>query len=187
MVLRKIYRALRMAWFRAKYGLKQVHPTFYMGGSSDVQRDLKAGAYSYIGRNCIVYPRVSIGNYTMLANNVSIVGADHVFDKAGVPTIFAGKEELSETIIGRDVWIGAFSKVRAGVTIGDGAIIAMGSVVTRDVEPFSVYAGVPAKKLRDRFADPIDRKKHEEMLEETPSSLGFGVGNIILKHAEAKG
>ena len=58
-------------------------------------------------------------------------------------------------VIGNDVWIGANVTIMGGVTIGDGAIVAAGSVVTRNVEPFSIVAGVPSKHIRFRFEKNI--------------------------------
>ncbi len=61
--------------------------------------------------------------------------------------------EYTETTIGNDVWIGANVIVKSGVTIGDGSIIAAGAVVTKDVAPFSVIGGVPAKHIKLRFSE----------------------------------
>lgn len=61
--------------------------------------------------------------------------------------------ELEETHVGNDVWIGAGVCVKGGVTIGDGAVIGAGAVVVDDVPPYSVYGGVPARLLRQRFDD----------------------------------
>ena len=66
------------------------------------------------------------------------------------------------TIIGNDVWIGFGAVVMSGVEISDGTIIAAGSVVTHDTEPYSIYAGVPAKKIRDRFESEEILKQHLE-------------------------
>ncbi len=162
--VRKIYRFLKMFYIRKKRKLKNVHPTFYMSSKAKVFRDLKAGAYSYIGPNCLVYPKVSIGDYTMLANNVSIIGGDHEYKIPGLPTIFSGRGILDKTVIGKDVWLGAYVKIKTGVTIGDGAIVAMGSIVTKDLEPFSVYAGIPAKKIKNRFDNNTEIEKHKKML-----------------------
>ena len=57
--------------------------------------------------------------------------------------------------IGNDVWIGKSSIILSGITIGDGAVIAAGSIVTKDVEPYSVVAGIPAKLIKKRFNDNI--------------------------------
>lgn len=68
--------------------------------------------------------------------------------------LFKEREYLPDGLsihIGNDVWIGADVKILEGVKIGDGAIIAAGAVVTKDVEPYSIVGGVPAKKIRDRF------------------------------------
>lgn len=163
-----------MIILRKRYNLKHVDASFYLGGRSKIASDLIAKEYSYIGPNCIIYPKVSIGAYTMLANNVSIIGGDHQYEKAGVPIIFSGRGILEKTLIGSDVWIGAYSKILTGVKIGDGSIIAMGSVVTKDVEPFSIYGGVPAKKIRDRFTNEEEKELHKKMLKKPSSELGYG-------------
>jgi len=171
--LKKLYRDIRMFWLRKKLNLKNVDSTFYMGGKSKVFSDLKCEAYVYIGPNCLIYPKVSIGAYTMLANNVSIIGGDHAYNKSGMPIIFSGRGVLSETTIGKDVWIGAYSKILTGVKIGDGAIIALGSVVTKDVEAYSIYGGIPARKIKDRFKTKHEIKIHEQMLKKSYNEMGF--------------
>lgn len=137
--------------------------------------DLKAGAYVFVGPNCLVYPGVSIGAYTMLANDVQIVGGDHNFKTPGVPMIFAGREERKNTKIGRDCWIGARSIIMTGVEIGDGAIVAAGSVVTKDVEAYSIYAGVPARKIKSRFDNEEDIERHKRFLNLSPEQLDLSM------------
>lgn len=168
-----------MYYYRNKYKLRDVHSTFYMGGKSSIASDLCAGAYVYIGPNCLIYPKVKIGDYSMLANDVSIIGGDHSYDHVGVPIIFSGRGELKETIIGKDVWIGAYSKIMAGVKIGDGSIIALGSVVTKNVEPFSIYGGIPAVKIKDRFTNLNDIIRHKEMLNRPIKESSFGYNNLV--------
>jgi carbonic anhydrase/acetyltransferase-like protein (isoleucine patch superfamily) len=63
--------------------------------------------------------------------------------------------ELPRTTIGNDVWIGARAMVLDGVTIGDGCVIAAGSVVTKNIEPYSIVGGIPAKLIRKRFSDEV--------------------------------
>ena len=178
LMLRKVYRSLKMFIFRFFYGLKNVHPTFYMGGSSKIAKNLKADAFVYVGPKCIIYPNVEIGAYSMLANNVSILGADHKYTIPGVPIIFAGRDKLLNTQIGKDVWIGAHAIIMTGVKVGDGAIIAAGSVVTKDCEPFTIYGGVPAKKIKSRFEKDEDIEVHRNMLLKNSNSLGFGINDL---------
>ncbi len=162
--LSKIFRLYKRLIIKYVYGLKKVHPTFNIAGEARISRDLIAGEYSYIGRNCRIYPGVSIGRYTMLAHNVQIIGDDHIYDIAGTPSIFSGRPELKKTKIGRDVWIGADSIVFTGVEIGDGAIIAAGAVVTKSIPKYVVVGGIPAKVIKRRFASVSDELKHTEML-----------------------
>jgi acetyltransferase-like isoleucine patch superfamily enzyme len=166
--LRLLMRRAKMWYVRKRYGLKAAHPTAYICLGSHISPDLVAHEFSFINGGCRIWPRVEIGAYTMLAPHVYIVGGDHIIDKAGTPTIFAGRPSMPKTKIGRDCWIGINSVVMAGVTIGDGSIIAGGSVVTKDVPAMEIWGGVPAKKLRDRFADTADRERHLEMLRGEP-------------------
>lgn len=152
-----------MAWYRYKYKLKNVHPTFYMGGKSWLNSDLIAKEYVFIGVDCNIYPKVTIGKYSMIAPRVSILGGDHLFDNPDTPIIFSGRPEMPSTIIGEDVWVGASVFIKAGLTIGNGAIIAAGSIVTKDVPPYSIYGGNPAKLIRMRFNDD-EIERHKKML-----------------------
>ena len=160
-----VFRFIKKLIIKYYYGLKNVHSSFNIGGSCSISKDFIAGAYSYVGKNSQIYPGVSIGKYTMLAPNVKIIGQDHRYDIPGIPTTFSGRGKISRTTIGRDVWIGTNSIIFVGVTIGDGAIIAAGSIVTKDVLPFSIVAGIPAKLLKFRFDKESDVKTHIEMLE----------------------
>lgn len=166
--LRRLARSARMAAFRRLYRLRNVDPTFYLGGRADIASDFRAGAFSYVGRDCCVCPRVSIGAYTMLAHEVSIQGGDHRIDVAGTPMYFAGRPEMPETRIGEDVWIGHRAIILAGATIGRGAIVGAGAVVTSDVPPYAIFGGVPARQIGERFPDPADRAKHDAMLDAPP-------------------
>lgn len=180
-IVRKFYRQIKMMYYRKKYRLKNVDKTFYMGGKSDISSDFEAGIFSYMGPNCIIYPKVKIGNYVLLANDVQIIGSDHAYNKPGIPIVFSGRETLKSTIIGDDVWIGAGCKISTGVKIGNGSIIAMGSIVTKDVEPYSIYAGIPAKKIRERFKDINEIEEHERMLLTDFNKLNFGFNNLTKK------
>ena len=107
----------------------------------------------WLGPYVVIYGHggVEIGEQTLISMHCSIRSSNH-----GVPPI--GKlirdtaDELRPTKIGRDVWIGANAVILGGVTVGDGAVIAAGAVVNRDVEAGAVVAGVPAREVRKRQA-----------------------------------
>lgn len=170
--LRLAYRILKTKLIKIRYGLKNVHPTFYMAGKCGISSDLVAAEYVYIGPRCSIPPKVIIGKYTMLAPNVAILGGDHIFDKPDVPIIFSGRPKMPETIIGEDVWIGANVIIMAGVKIGNGAIIAAGSVVTKDVDDYSIMGGNPAKLIRHRFND-AQIERHQKMLSSQKIKINF--------------
>ena len=109
----------------------------------------------------------------MLGPRVSVVGGDHVFDQPGTPIIFSGRPVLKQTTIEADAWIGCGAILMAGVRIGRGAIVAAGAVVTKDVPPYEIHGGVPARKISERFPEPADRLAHERMLAEPPRRRSF--------------
>ena len=157
------YRRMIMFFKRWRYGLKHVHPTFYMVGKSKVSKDLIAREFSFIGEGCYIGPKVELGPYVMLGPRVAIVGGDHRFDRPGVPAIFSGRPQLKRTVVAADVWIGYGAIIMNGVSIGEGAIVAAGTVVTHDVPPYIIVGGVPAKPIRERFVGQ-EREKHGAML-----------------------
>jgi len=170
--LRYIYRNLKMKWYRFKYNLKQVHPTFFMAGHSLVSEDLIAAEYVFLGSGCLIPPKVSIGKYTMFAPNISILGGDHIFSNPIQPIIFSGRPKMPETKIGEDVWIGANVLIMAGVTIGSGSIIAAGSVVTKKIPPYSIYGGNTAKFIKMRFNE-AEILEHQKMLKNNNITVSF--------------
>ena len=86
-----------------------------------------------------------------MGTDVTIITRNHRFDRTDIPMMEQGFEEERPVYIGNDVWIGDRVLILPGVHIGDGSIIAAGAVVTKDVPPYSIVAGVPARKIRDRF------------------------------------
>ena len=177
-LLRRVYRETRMFILRNVYGFRNFHKTVYSCTKSSISKDLIAGPFVFIGPQCEIYPNVELGSYTMLASEVKIIGADHKFDIPGLPMIFSGREVLKKTRIGKDVWIGTRSIIMTGIEIGDGAIVATNSVVTKNVEPYTIVGGSPAKFIKQRFKDPEEITKHNLMLQETYSNLGFGYKNL---------
>jgi len=124
----------------------------------------------YIGNLCTIQVDGRIGRYTMIANNVGIVGKlDHDFRQIGTPIRYSkwvgNRNDLDKNDlrvdIGEDVWIGYGATILSGVVIGRGAIIAAGSVVTKDVAPYSIVSGLPAKPTGERFT-PQEITQHEK-------------------------
>lgn len=173
MRIRDWIRFLRRIYWRWRLGLRHVSPTFLAGGYSKISSDLRAGDFSYIGPGCEIGPGVSIDSYSMLGPGVRIIGNDHVFDKVGTPIIFSGRPDFRETHIGKDAWIGAQAIVIAGCTIGDGAIVAAGSVVTRNVPPFTVVGGIPARHIKRRFKNIDDETRHARLLLTPPKDIRY--------------
>ena len=112
-----------------------------------------------------------IGSFCSIGNHVKIGGGEHPYSWVSTsPVFYKGRDsvkakfsefdrdEIRTTFIGNDVWIGQNSLIKQGIKIGHGAIIGMGSVVTKDVEPYSIVAGVPAKKIKLRFSEDLISK-----------------------------
>jgi acetyltransferase-like isoleucine patch superfamily enzyme len=113
------------------------------------------GAGTHIGEHSIIWAgnstgRVILGEKCLLAPHVTLTASNYA-TAPGTPIMDQPKIE-EDIVIGADVWLGANSVVLAGVTIGDGAIVAAGAVVTRDVEPNTIVGGVPAKVIGRRDA-----------------------------------
>lgn len=107
---------------------------------------LVLGDKVYFNRNCSItcVEEISIGDHCCIANNVVIVDHDHILDKKGVTADL----KSAPVKIGKYVWICANAVITSGVKIGDGAVIAAGAVVTKDVPPHTLVAGMPAKVIK---------------------------------------
>jgi acetyltransferase-like isoleucine patch superfamily enzyme len=106
------------------------------------------GTFLNIGVMLAAEERVTIGRHCMLANGCFVTDADHRFDDPERPVPWQGFTAKGPTSIGENCWLGAHVVVTGGVTIGERCVIGANSVVTRDIEPFTVAAGAPAKPLR---------------------------------------
>lgn len=133
--------------------------------------DTEMGFATYTGMNCII-KNTKIGRYCDLSWNLSLGGANHHYQRAmkfseyHLNQVLNGSSPIitkpdPPTVIGNDVWIGNGAIVLRGVKVGNGAVIGAGAVVTKDVDPYTIVAGVPARPLKKRFSDEII----EELLE----------------------
>ena len=128
------------------------------------------GDYSYISANCDI-TNTSIGRFCSIADNCRIGTASHTLNNISTSPIFTLKQnatgyvwteesidhsnDTKQVNIGNDVWIATRVIIKDGVTIGDGAVIGAGAVVVKDIPPYAVVGGVPAKVIKYRFSQPI--------------------------------
>lgn len=171
--IRIIGRKIKAYYYRHKWHLKNVHKSVYFGGKSDISSDVEIDEYAYIGPGCKIYPNVSIGKFTIFANDVSIIGGDHRYDVVGLPIVLSGRAEIKPTKIGCDCWVGAHSIINCGVNIADGCIIAAGAVVSKDTEPYGIYGGVPARRIKNRFVSEEDLLKHIALVSQIDDSQAY--------------
>jgi len=135
--------------------------------------DSTMGRYSFCGYDCEIY-RANIGAFTSIANGVIIGGARHPMEWVSMsPVFYAGRDSVRTKFaehllvapdlvnIGNDVWIGRAAILLSGISVGDGAVVGAGSVVTKNVPPYAIVAGNPARLIRYRFTDEIMEKMME--------------------------
>lgn len=113
--------------------------------------NISVGNNVQISRNCYLNGagNINIGDHTMLGPNSSIVSVNHISDNVDIPMREQGIQK-AKVSIESDVWLGAHVCVMPGVKIGKGSIIGAGAVVTKDIPPYSIAAGVPAKIIANR-------------------------------------
>lgn len=108
---------------------------------TEVLGPVRIGANTFLNRDVYVRAHTTIGEGVSIGPFTRIISDTH---EAGTPARRAGRPRFDPITIGSGTWIGANVTILGGVTIGEGSVIAAGSVVTRDVEPHSMVAGVPA-------------------------------------------
>lgn len=153
------------------------YSSYYAGSGTQM---VTMGSFSYVLSR--MHPAVSIGRYTSIALGMRIMGNKHPLKRVSTSPSFYKyglvmktfeadrgakskyepfDEGIERIVIGNDVWIGENVTLAHGVTIGDGAVVAANSVVTKDVAPYSVVGGVPARKIKDRFSHAVIAKLEE--------------------------
>ena len=124
--------------------------------------NIKIGYATTLGYNNLLVGNITIGKYCQVGADVALHASNHPMNHMTTyinQNLFNGElktlKQENKITIGNDVWIGHGVIVVGNVTIGNGAILAAGSVVTKDVKPYTVIAGVPAKEIKKRFSAAI--------------------------------
>lgn len=185
-----LYNGLKRIYYRSKFRNVVLRRGAVIGGLESSfggnnligQNSFFSGSMgygSYMGSNCMIYGR--IGKYCSIADQVNVVVGSHPTRKfiSTHPAFFSTKKQAGFTFtnhqkyeetrytsdhflvsIENDVWIGFGAKIMSGLTIHDGAVIAAGSIVTKDVPAYAIVAGAPARIIRYRFnEEQIDKLK----------------------------
>ncbi len=142
----------------------KIDKTSRIGNFSSIT-NCTVGRYSYTGEYTVL-SYVDCGDFVSISRNCVIGGGEHPTDWVSTSPVFNEHKSIlrkqfsrnsynpyKKTKIGNDVWIGACCSIKSGVNISDGAVIGMGSVVTKDVGPYEIWAGNPARFLKKRFDD----------------------------------
>ncbi|ANS84201.1 Chloramphenicol O-acetyltransferase [Vibrio scophthalmi] len=176
-----------------------VHKTSKVeSGSSFINSSM--GKYSFCGYDCDIV-NTSIGSFCSIANGVIIGGGEHPIDWVSTsPVFYKGRDSVTKkfseydrkpvktTYVGHDVWIGRNVLVKQGIVIGNGAVVGMGSVVTKDVPPYAIICGNPAKVIKYRFdSDVISSLESIEWWHLSEQKLKEIAVNIKTPHSFIKG
>lgn len=150
---------------------KQINPKSYIDPRGLIISDndnFTIGDNVYIGPNATIYcgyTKVEIKNDVVIGPGLTIIENDHEYRIKGKSIKDSGliNSESNKITIESDTWLGANVTILKGVTIGRGAIVAACACVTKDIEPYTIVGGVPAKEIRKRFS-PEEIEEHERIL-----------------------
>lgn len=178
-----IKRFLKRIWIQFVYGREgnrikttEVHRTVKLGKHIElakgvsIRAQVKIDDYSYCSPNTVIFSGSTIGKFCSIGYNVQIGVPEHPVDffttspsiyrdsKAAVYCQWAKNDINIPAIIENDVWIGSNAIIMQGIRVGNGSVVAAGAVVTKDVPPYTIVGGVPAKIIRKRLTDETIQK-----------------------------
>lgn len=163
-MLSKIKLGLRICWLKSK---GRINPSVDIKNPLYISKEVEIGKGTNIRPYCWIRGDVKIGKYCAIGPFFKALPNDHDGDYPAIQAEFQNRitgdyyGKKGSIKVGNDVWTGIDVTVLRGVKIGDGAIIGAGSVVTKDVEPYEVVAGVPVEHIRYRFSE----EKRKKLLE----------------------
>ena len=144
------FGAKRLRAFCARHMLTSCGENVNVERHARFGRGVTLGDRSGIGINASIGEQTHIGSDVMMGPDCVIYTRNHRFDRLDIPMREQGYGPVEPVVIGDDCWIGGRVTILPGVHIGNGAVIAAGAVVTKDVPPYAVVGGVPAKIIYNR-------------------------------------
>jgi len=161
-MLNKILRRINSWWIDIIDNIRVVYLNFFlrtMGANVRIKKDciiscpnnLTIGDNIYIGNNCMLHAEggITIGSDTMIGPYTTVWTSNHIFRDKKIPIRLQGSRNEA-VVIEDDVWIGANVVILPGVTVGKGSVIGAGAVVTKNIKPYIVVGGNPARMIRAR-------------------------------------